>query len=171
MFGGGLRATLAGKEIFPMNARPALTHLRPGQGKSVPLGKVRLSFKAGAIVGSSYAVAELTLPPGAANPPHSHPAEETMYVLEGALEMVGENGERTPAGPGSVTHVPPHAAHGFVNVGRTPARLLLVSPAAQEAYFDDLSEALACAKHDPEAVAAVRARHGIVSVGSAAGGR
>ena len=62
-------------------------------------------------------------------------------------------------------HVPSHAAHGFINVGKTTARMLMVSPVSQEAYFDDLSEALQRAKDDPEAVAAVRARHGIVSIG------
>lgn len=154
-----------------MTARPALKHFSPGQGKAVPIGSVRLSFKAGSVVGSNYAVAEMTFPPGSENPLHAHPTEETMYVLEGEFEFLGDNGDRRIAGPGSVMHVPANAAHGFNNVGTGVGRLLLVLPATMEAFLDDLSEAMASEKVDPEAVATVRARYGVVSVGLAARGQ
>jgi quercetin dioxygenase-like cupin family protein len=151
-----------------MSNHPALKHLATGEGKSVPLGKVGLSFKAGLTVGSRYTVAELSLPAGSANPLHRHPCEETMYVLEGEFEMVGEGDDRRVAGPGCVMHVPAGAAHGFINVGNSTGRLLMVSSVDQEPYFDELAAAMVVAKDDPEAVAKVRARHGIESVGPVA---
>jgi quercetin dioxygenase-like cupin family protein len=151
-----------------MSDHPALRHLAAGEGKSLPLGKIGLSFKAGSIVGSRYAVAEITLPAGSANPLHRHPGEETMYVLEGEFEMVGEGDDRRVVGPGCVMHVPAGATHGFINVGKTTGRLLMISPVEQEPYFDDLSAAMAAAKADPDAVAKVRARHGVESVGPVA---
>lgn len=147
-----------------MSARPILKHLAAGEGKAVALGKVALSFKAGATVGSPYTVFEMTMPVGAAQPLHTHPPDETMYVLEGELELVGENGDRTRAAAGSVMHVPSGAAHGFVNVGKTPARMLMVSHVGQEAYFDDLAEAMS-GRGD---VADVKSRHGVEMVGPVA---
>jgi quercetin dioxygenase-like cupin family protein len=151
-----------------MSNRPALHHLACGEGKSVAIGKTPLVFEAGITVGSRYAMAEMTVPAGAATPLHSHSWEETMYVLEGEFEMAGENGDRRRTGPGGVMHVPSRAAHGFINVGKTPGRLLMVGEVEQEKYFDDLADAMARARKDPDAVAAVRARHGAESVGPVA---
>ena len=154
-----------------MSNVPALVHLAAGEGKSVPVGKIGLTYKAGSLVDSPYAISEMSVPAGSNNPQHRHPWQETMYVLEGEFEMFGEGGERRRAGPGCVMHVPPHAAHGFNNVGQTTGRLLVVASPGQEAYFEDFSAAIAAAKDDPDAVAKVRARHGAEAVGPAAKGR
>jgi quercetin dioxygenase-like cupin family protein len=135
-----------------------LVHLRPSDGKRLGVGKFGFSFKAGRAVGSAYAVAEVTAPPGVVNALHRHPNEETMYVLAGEFEMFGEDGEKRRVGPGAVIHVPQNVAHGFVNAGDGTGRLLLVAPVGQEALFDDLSEAMASPTPGPS-VAAVFARH------------
>jgi quercetin dioxygenase-like cupin family protein len=152
-----------------MSERPSLKLLDPGEGRPTPLGKVGLSFKIGAGDGASYCVAEMTLPPASANPLHGHLSEETMYVLEGELEMVGEHGQRRRLGPGSVVHVPSRAAHGFVNVSPGQTRVLMITAPAQEAYFRDLSAALSAAAAGAESVPAVRARHGVESLGPVGG--
>lgn len=150
----------------------ALQHLTPSEGKSLRVGRFDLLFKAGAAVGSSYAVVEMTIPAGAALTLHRHPWEETMYVLEGDLELVGEHGDRLRTGPGYTMNVPSRAAHGFRNAGAIAARVLLIGPAAHEAYFDDMSRAMAGAADDPGAVAAARARHGVENcIGPVAGGK
>lgn len=152
-----------------MTERPPLKHLGPGEGSATPLGKIGLCFKVGAGDSAHYFVAEMTLPPGSANPLHGHASEETIYVLEGAVDMVGEGGDRRRASAGAVLHVPSRAAHGFVNVGAGIARLLMIGTPAQETYFRELSAALGA--RDPEAVPQVRARHGIESLGAVSGGR
>jgi quercetin dioxygenase-like cupin family protein len=152
-----------------MTERPPLKHLRPGEGTAAPLGKINLCFKAGAADSAHYFVAEMTLPPGSANPLHGHASEETIYVLDGEVEMVGDGGDRRRAAPGAVLHVPPRAAHGFVNVGAGVARLLMIGTPTQETYFRELSAALRA--RDPAAVPQVRARHGIETLGAVTGGR
>jgi len=141
-----------------MSKNTPLVHLGPSDGKRLDVGKFGFSFKAGLTVGSAYAMAEVSAPPGVVNALHRHPNEETMYVLAGEFEMFGEDGERRRVGPGAVMHVPRNAAHGFVNVGEGTGRLLLVAPVGQEALFDDLSEAMASATPG-QSVAAVFARH------------
>jgi quercetin dioxygenase-like cupin family protein len=152
-----------------MSERPSLKLLDPGEGRATPLGKVGLSFKIGAGDGAGYCVAEMTLPPASANPLHGHLPEETMYVIEGELEIVGDHGQRRRLGPGSVVHVPSRAVHGFVNVGPGRARVLMITAPAQEAYFRDLSAAMSAGAADPQAIPAVRARHGIESLGPVGG--
>ncbi len=154
-----------------MSNRPPLKHLAPHEGKSLPVGKIDLSFKAGASVGSSYTFFEMTVPAGMANPLHAHPSEETIYVLEGEFEMVGEGGDRRLAGPGCATHVPSRAAHGFINVGKTPGRLLMVSPVVQESYFDEVSLAMLPLPERCGTVQEVRARHGAEDLGPVTEGR
>jgi quercetin dioxygenase-like cupin family protein len=141
-----------------MSRNTPVVHLMPGDGKRLDVGKFGFSFKAGRAVGAAYAVAEVTAPPGAVNALHRHPNEETMYVLAGEFEMFGEDGEKRRVGPGAVMHIPQNAAHGFVNVGESAGRLLLVAPVGQEALFDDLSEAMASATPG-QSVAAAFARH------------
>ena len=147
-----------------MSERPTLKHLAQDEGKALSLGKTGLLFKAGTNVNSSYSMGVLSFPAGAAQPLHAHPWEETMYVLEGELEMVGADGERRPAGRGCTMHVPAFAVHGFVNVGEGTAKLLMVGGAAQESYFDDLAAAISRAD-SAASVGEVKARHGVESIG------
>jgi len=142
-----------------MSNRPQLKQLMPNEGKYIPLGKIDLSFKAGHAVGSSYSVAEMTIPAGMVNPMHAHPTEETIYVLDGEFEMYGEDGHPRPAGPGCVLHVPGLAAHGFANVGAKPGRLLFVMPPTQESYFEEASKAMAPLPERVGTIADVRARY------------
>lgn len=147
-----------------MSERPTLKHLTQEEGKALSLGKTGLLFKTGTSVMSSYSMGVLSFPAGAAQPLHAHPWEETMYVLEGELEMVGADGERRPAGPGCTMHVPAFAVHGFVNVGAHTAKLLMVGSAAQEAYFDDLAAAMSKSA-SANTVESVKQRHGVESIG------
>ena len=55
--------------------------------------------------GGRFALWEGVLPRGAAPPLHSHPQDETFYVLEGELAVwLGE--ERRSGGPGAVFFAP-----------------------------------------------------------------
>jgi quercetin dioxygenase-like cupin family protein len=172
MFGWAFRGKVVGERRFAMSTtrRPTLKHLPPHEGvKSLPVGKIGLTFKAGRTVGSSYSVAEMTVPAGMVNPMHAHPTEETIYVLDGEFEMYGEDGQPRPAGPGCSVHVPSHAAHGFANVGATLGRLLFVMPPEQESYFDEVSKAMAPLPERIGTVLEVRARYGAEDLGPLGG--
>ena len=68
---------------------------------------------------------------GATFPEHSHPHEQTVTVLEGALELT-VSGETQVLQPGSVFVIAPHALHS----GRalTPCRVLDVFSPSREDY-------------------------------------
>jgi quercetin dioxygenase-like cupin family protein len=55
--------------------------------------------------------------PGAVAPPHRHPGEEIVYVLEGRLEYRVEGRPAATLGPGDVLFIPDGAMHAATNVG------------------------------------------------------
>jgi quercetin dioxygenase-like cupin family protein len=95
----------------------------------------------GAETDGAYSVFEVASPPGAGpSMLHTHPPQETFYILEGSYEFggVGPDGAYTlRATAGDVVHIPAGAPHGFKNVGDTPGRLLVIyePPGKMEAFF------------------------------------
>ena len=140
-----------------MSNTTGLQIFAPNEGKVLDVGPYSFTFKAGQATGSGYTVAEVTIPARMTNALHRHPCEETMYVLAGAFEFFGEDGERRRVGAGGVVHLASRVAHGYVNLGDTIGRLLVVAPVAQEGLFDDLAEAIAT--RDPARMAAFTAHH------------
>lgn len=114
-------------------------HVPAGEGEALDVLGARLTFKTTAAeTGNKFSVGELTVPPQAGVPLHSHPERETLFVLAGEVQFLHlEEGEpkAVPAIPGSALSVPPDAAHGLVNAGETPARLLVVAEPGLEAFF------------------------------------
>jgi mannose-6-phosphate isomerase-like protein (cupin superfamily) len=73
------------------------------------------------------------IPPSKA-PPHVHPYDEVVYVVEGT-GVVHLDGEAVRMGPGTCIHLPPQTPHCLENDGEEPVRVLGVfhpsgSPAA-----------------------------------------
>lgn len=58
------------------------------------------------------------LAPGVVFPKHTHPGDEIVYVLEGALEYQVEGGAPVTLRTGEVLFVPAGAIHTAKNVGR-----------------------------------------------------
>jgi len=103
----------------------------------IPEGKVKLEL------GQSpdFAVFESELPAGFDGPPpHIHRIyDEAFYVLDGAVAY-SLDGQSHTCSAGSFIFVPRGAAHGFNNLEKSPARLLVITtPAAiqlvEEATF------------------------------------
>lgn len=105
--------------------------------------------------GGRFALWEGTLPHGAAPPLHSHPQDETFYVLEGELtawlvepELADDQAD-PPAwvetrsrqcGPGAVVFAPGGAPHTFRVESDTVRMLFLSTPAGIEDYVRALGE-------------------------------
>jgi quercetin dioxygenase-like cupin family protein len=92
-----------------------------------------------------YALVESITPPGEGVPfLHTHPQQETFYVLEGNYEIYGRDEEgnkfAVQAQAGSTVHVPGGAPHGFRNVGDTAGKVLLtLEPAGNmEVFFEEV---------------------------------
>jgi len=60
-------------------------------------------------------------PPGARAARHSHPGEELVYVLEGALEYRLDGRQPVTVRAGEVLFIPHGTVHAVTNVARGPA--------------------------------------------------
>lgn len=109
----------------------------------------------GAQTAGRFALWEGVLPYGAAPPLHSHPQDETFYVLEGEVTAwivdreraddqaeppgwVAECGQR--GGVGMVAFAPGGTAHTFRVESDTAKMLFLSTPAGVEEYVKELAE-------------------------------
>ncbi|GAA4160644.1 cupin domain-containing protein [Chryseobacterium ginsenosidimutans] len=90
----------------------------------------------------SYAVIEMTVPPGGGPPPHSHPdTHETFYVLEGEVEFKTEQG-RTTVSEGGFVMIPFGGdIHCFKNTSYSFAKIICtVMPAGLEKIFEAIGQ-------------------------------
>ena len=97
-------------------------------------------------------------PPDFENSPHVHLHEpEAFFILEGDYQFHTAEGD-LPVGPGSLVYIPPGALHGF-RTGAAGGRVVAISPAAFDGYFEDMRALFAAGTDTPEAMAAVARAH------------
>ncbi len=102
--------------------------LAPGEGRRYDMGRIQAVFKADeSETDGGYSISEWWLEPHTTGPgPHSHPEDDTFYVLEGTMSVLV--GDRWIDGtPGSFILVPGGTIHDFENRGATRAGVLNVS--------------------------------------------
>lgn len=132
-----------------------------------------------------FALWETVLPRGAAPPLHTHPQDETFYVLDGAVvlwavEPEAAAGDRwveshaQRCGPGAAIFVPGGMPHTFRVESDTARMLFLSTPAGIERYVHELSEPAAWPWLQPppegprvpiEQLEATERAHGVIRVG------
>jgi quercetin dioxygenase-like cupin family protein len=137
----------------------------------------------GAQTGGRFALWEGVLPRGAAPPLHSHPQDESFYVVEGEVtawivgpehmdDWVAACPER--GGPGMVVFAPGGTPHTFRVESDTAKILFLSTPAGVEDYVKALSEPAAWPwlqppadgpRVPPERIAAVEQELGVIRHG------
>ena len=95
--------------------------LAPGEGRHYAMGPMSAVFKADCEeTAGGYSISEWWLEPHSQGPgAHSHPEDDTFYVLEGTMSFLVD-GNWTDAAAGSFVLVPGGATHDFQN--RTDAR-------------------------------------------------
>ncbi len=87
----------------------------------------------------AYFQFEALVPPGGGPPPHIHGGEdESFYLAQGSLEM--RLGDATVAAKsGDFVNVPRGTIHGFKNVGKETAKMVVTFvPAGFEKYFEEV---------------------------------
>ncbi|MDX1520513.1 MAG: cupin domain-containing protein [Anaerolineae bacterium] len=111
----------------------------------VVLGEPVTTILSGEDTDGQYALVESITPPGGGVPfLHTHPVQETFWIIEGEYEIYGldaaGNKYATPARVGDAVHVPHNSPHGFRNVGQTPGKLLFIfEPAGNmEVFFEEV---------------------------------
>ena len=110
-----------------------------GTGKTYrsPIDEVTF-LMTGEQTGGAFFMIQVSVPPGAGNPPHiHHREEETFYLQEGTL-TVQVGGKTMTASAGDVICLPREVAHSFQNTGNVDAKFLVVaSPAGLETFFEE----------------------------------
>ena len=102
------KTPVMGSAVFEWNSIPA---------KPTEVGSVRSFFKARTATLDELEMHVTTLQPGkASHPPHQHPNEELIIVMQGTVETLS-NGEWKRVGPGSVIFNASNQLHGLRNVG------------------------------------------------------
>ena len=109
--------------------------------------------------GTSYALTEWEVEPGAKGPPvhihHEH--DEGFFILDGSFSFVLGTKE-FEAPQGSFMFVPRGTRHGFVPTAGARA-LLFIVPSGLEGFFRDLGEGLAAGRSETEIRAALAGCH------------
>lgn len=151
------------------NAEGARTYVPPGAGTSywVTGGERATIMLRSADTHGAYAIVEVTIAPGAGQPPHiHHTMEETFYLLDGAVEFVID-GAATTAAVGSLVRIPRGSLRSFRNVGADPARVLVFFlPGGFEGFLAEMGQPVtdASPRHagqpDVEKIVATAATYG-----------
>lgn len=131
----------------------------------------------GADTGGRFALWEAVLPRDAAPPVHTHPQDETLYVLEGSVAAWKGDPAETAAqqcGPGAALFVPGGMPHTFRVDSDTARVLFLSTPAGIEDFVHALAEPAEWPWLQPppdgprvprERIDAVEREHGVVRMG------
>lgn len=99
-------------------------------------------------------------PAGSGPPPHSHPWDESFFVLRGEIDF-GVGAESTTAAPGTLVHLPAGTVHWF-RFGAGGAEMLsLTSRLGASQMFAAMARSLDPQRPDLAALAAVGAPHGL----------
>lgn len=102
------QAPVMGSAVFDWNS----IHATPTE-----VGSVRSFFKARTATLDELEMHVTTLKPGmTSHPPHQHPNEELIIVMQGTVETLS-NGEWKRVGPGSVIFNASNQLHGLRNAG------------------------------------------------------
>ncbi|PSN15263.1 cupin domain-containing protein [filamentous cyanobacterium CCP5] len=92
-------------------------------------------------------------------PLHSHPWEETFYILEGELQI--QIGKRTcTVKAGDTVYFPEDVTHGFTICSET-VRILVIMPAYADGFYREVSDKITSLPPHPEVFQAVAENHNL----------
>ena len=99
-------------------------------------------------------------PEGSGPPPHSHPWDESFFVVRGQIDF-GIGGESMTASPGTLVHLPAGTVHWFRFAGGGGEMISMTSRLGASKMFTDMAHELAPVNPDLEKLTEVGARHGL----------
>jgi quercetin dioxygenase-like cupin family protein len=98
-------------------------------------------------------------PEGSGPPPHSHPWDESFFVIKGEIAF-GVGAESTTASAGTLVHLPGGTVHWF-RIGKDGEMLSMTSRLGASKMFAELAREVAPVNPDLGKLAQVGARHGL----------
>jgi quercetin dioxygenase-like cupin family protein len=140
--------------------KPAMPKaLAPGAGDTHPLLTHTIVWKVTANdTKGHYALFEMSDHASGGAPVHSHPWEETFYILEGEIEiLLGDR--REVFGAGAVVHIPANAIHAFQICSPIARALAIIAPGKAEAFYREAGAKLTSLPPDPIVMQEVATKH------------
>jgi quercetin dioxygenase-like cupin family protein len=99
-------------------------------------------------------------PEGSGPPPHSHPWDESFFVIRGQIEF-GIDAESTTASPGTLVHLPAGTVHWFRFGPGGGEMISITSRLGASKMFTDMVREIAPVSPDLRQLAEVGGRHGL----------
>jgi quercetin dioxygenase-like cupin family protein len=100
-------------------------------------------------------------PAGSGPPPHHHPWDEAMFVIEGEVAvMVGGGGEQV-ATAGTLLHIPAGTTHCFRIVEGGAVMLSVTSRSGASAFFTAVAAQVSPTEPDLTALVTIASAHGV----------
>ncbi len=94
-------------------------------------------------------------------PPHSHPWDESFYVIKGEIDFGIDDDDSKTASPGTLVHLPAGTVHWF-RFGRGGGEMLsMTSRLGASEMFTDMAREIAPVNPDLEKLREVGGRHGL----------
>jgi len=131
-------------------------------------GGVHTWLATSAETGGAFLLFDDVMTRGKVTPLHTHPVDETLYVLDGVIR-VHIDGREHELGRGGVAMVPRGVAHAFLVTSERARLLTLETPGSSEAFYLGASEPLtavleAAGPVDFERIRASAARYGGIEI-------
>jgi quercetin dioxygenase-like cupin family protein len=143
---------------------PQATIRHAGEGKSVrAFGAETLFILTADDSGGKLTLGVSAVPPGDGPPPHTHLAEDELFIIiEGKYSFLTTD-RWTEAGPGAVVYLPRGTLHTFRNIGDTPSKhWVLTTPSGFETFYSRCAEVFASpGPPDFKRIAEISREHGI----------
>jgi quercetin dioxygenase-like cupin family protein len=98
-------------------------------------------------------------PAGSGPPPHSHPWDESFFVIKGQIDF-GIDAESTTASAGTLVHLPAGTVHWFRFATDGSEMLSMTSRLGASKMFTDMAREVAPVNPDLGKLAEVAERHG-----------
>lgn len=97
---------------------------------------------------------------GSGPPPHSHPWDESFYVVAGRIDF-GIGAESMTASPGTLVHLPAGTVHWFRFAAGGGEMISMTSRLGASRMFQDMARELEPVNPDLAKLTEVGARHGL----------
>lgn len=100
--------------------------------------------------GATYCVMKGSIPAGYSVPLHSHPDDESFYILSGTVEaMVQNNGDRKwiMMSEGDFVHIPADVRHAWRNNSDQPVQGVIITTPRLGKFFQEIGRPVAPGDH------------------------
>ena len=103
-------------------------------------------------------------PEGSGPPPHTHPWDESFYVVAGRIDF-GIGGESLTATPGTLVHLPAGTVHWFRFGAGGGEMVSMTSRLGASKMFEDIAREVSPTDPDLAKLTEVGGRHGLTVAG------